>query len=131
MFAALREVVLPTLREMGFSGSFPHFRRARESQIDLLTFQFNRNGGSFLVEIACCSSEGFTTYWGEYIPPKKITAHDLHPDKRLRLRANIPQQQDCWFCYEPERKGIFEDVAQSLLPLLRSIAEKYWATQKP
>ena len=33
MIAALREVVIPVLRDMGFSGSFPHFRRVRESQI--------------------------------------------------------------------------------------------------
>src|SRR5262245_34082606 len=72
MIAALRDVVVPVLRDMGFSGSFPHFRRIRESQIDLLTFQFNRYGGSFVVEAACCASEGFTTHWGEHIPPQKV-----------------------------------------------------------
>jgi Domain of unknown function (DUF4304) len=64
MIAALREVVVPVLRNMGFSGSFPHFRRIRESQIDLLTFQFDRHGGSFVVEVATCAPEGFTTHWG-------------------------------------------------------------------
>jgi hypothetical protein len=67
---------------------------------------------------------------GQTYLTKKVSAQDLHPDKRLRLRANIPQQEDCWFCYEPERTGIYEDVAQALLPLLDSIAEKYWITQK-
>ncbi len=37
MIAALKEIVLPTLRNMGFRGSFPHFRRERDEQLDLLT----------------------------------------------------------------------------------------------
>jgi uncharacterized protein DUF4304 len=52
MIDALRRVIVPTLRNMGFTGSFPHFRRIRETRIDLLTFQFNRSGGSFVVEVA-------------------------------------------------------------------------------
>jgi len=54
LIAALKEIVLPTLRNMGFRGSFPHFRRERDEQLDLLTFQFSRWGGSFVVEIAYC-----------------------------------------------------------------------------
>jgi hypothetical protein len=79
MIAALKETVVPMLRDMGFSGSFPHFRRVREKQIDLLTFQFNRYGGSFVVEVAFCAPDGFMTHWGEHIPPNKVRAHDIHP----------------------------------------------------
>jgi hypothetical protein len=131
MIAALRKIVFPTLREMGFSGSFPHFRRILKNQIDLLTFQFNRHAGSFLVEIACCSSDGFTTHWGKQIPPKKVSAHDLHPDKRLRLKASTTQREDSWFYYEPECESVYENAAQALLPLLCSIAEPYWQMHKP
>jgi hypothetical protein len=33
MVSALKEIAVPTLRAMGFRGSFPHFRRQREEQI--------------------------------------------------------------------------------------------------
>ncbi|MEY8738422.1 DUF4304 domain-containing protein [Bacillales bacterium AN1005] len=49
---ALKQVVIPTLREQGFKGSLPHFRRINENNIDLITFQFNKWGGSFIVELA-------------------------------------------------------------------------------
>jgi hypothetical protein len=44
--AALKEHVVPVLRIIGFKGSPPHFRRNTGQQIDLLTFQFDRNGGA-------------------------------------------------------------------------------------
>ena len=37
MIAALKAVVLPVWRERGFTGSFPHLRRDRGDQIDLIT----------------------------------------------------------------------------------------------
>ena len=127
MIAALREVVLPTLRDMGFGGSFPHFRRIRDTQIDLLTFQFNRHGGSFVVEAAFCAPDGFTTHWGEHVPPKKVRAHDIHPNQRPHLHSN---HSDRWFHYEPERPGIYAELASQLLPILRSHAESYWQTHQ-
>ncbi|WP_445669274.1 DUF4304 domain-containing protein [Niallia sp. FSL M8-0099] len=49
----------------------PSFRRRKENYIDLITFQFNRYGGSFVVELAFCPAEGITTSWGEHISPEK------------------------------------------------------------
>jgi Domain of unknown function (DUF4304) len=131
MIAALREVAVPVLRDMGFAGTFPHFRRSRDSQIDLLTFQFNRYGGSFVVEVAFCAPDGFTTHWGKHIPPKKVRAHDIHPDQRVRLGSHPPQKADHWFHYEPERSGIYIDTALELLPLFRGDAEHFWQTHEP
>jgi hypothetical protein len=54
MRKALQVIVVPVLRERGFTGSFPHFRRRRQKGIDLLTFQFDKYGGGFVVEIAVC-----------------------------------------------------------------------------
>ena len=126
MIAALQDVAVPVLRDMGFSGSFPHFRRIREAQVDLLTFQFNRYGGSFVVEVAFCAPDGFTTHWGKHIPAKKVRAHDIHPKQRLRLGSNPPQKADHWFCYESDRTDIYTDTAFELLPLLRADAEQFW-----
>jgi Domain of unknown function (DUF4304) len=131
MIAALREMVVPVLRDMGFSGSFPHFRRIRDSQIDLLTFQFNRYGGSFVVEIAFCAPDGFTTHWGKHIPPNEVQARDIHPTQRLRLGSHPPDKADHWFYYEPERARVYTDTAVELLPLLRSEADRFWQTHQP
>jgi len=84
---ALKSVLIPYLRKQGFKGSLPHFRRKNETNIDLITFQFNRWGGSFVVELTSCSIDGVTTYWGEHIPPKKVTAHDINDRYRLGAKS--------------------------------------------
>ena len=58
MVTELGKVVVPVLRSKGFRGAFPHFRRAGSHGVDLLTFQFDKHGGGFVVEIAQCPSEG-------------------------------------------------------------------------
>lgn len=55
----------PVLRKQEFKGSSPNFRRNNEMNIDLITFQFNRSGGSFVVELATCPIEGITMNWGK------------------------------------------------------------------
>lgn len=39
---ALKKVAISFLREQGFKGSLTHFRRKNETNIDLITFQFDR-----------------------------------------------------------------------------------------
>ena len=126
MIVEIKKIIIPVLREIGFSGSFPHLRRISERQIDLLTFQFNRHGGSFVIEIAVCKPTGFTTHWGKLILPNKVRAHDLHPYQRLRLGAPSSTEEGIWFSYDPVRGGIFNETALQVLPLLKSQAEPYW-----
>src|SRR5262249_30102548 len=131
MIAALRNVVVPVLRDIGFAGSFPHFRRIGNSQVDLLTVQFNRYGGSFVVEVACCDPAGITTHWGKHIPAKTARAHDIHPRYRLRLGSHPPRKADHWFYYEPEQPSVYADTAFEALSLIRSQGEDFWRTHKP
>ncbi|MBT2641594.1 DUF4304 domain-containing protein [Bacillus sp. ISL-41] len=123
MITALKGIVVPKLREKGFKGSFPHFRRISDEKIDLITFQFDRYGGGFFIEVAACSPEGFTHSWGEKVPPNKVTAHDLHPDDRLRLNDKGGQ----WFRYDIENatENIYENVANEVLYHLYE-AEEHW-----
>ena len=72
MIAALKEHVVSALKSRGFKGSFPHFWRITESGIHLLTFQFDKWGGGFVVEVASCSPEGVTMHWGKQISPAKV-----------------------------------------------------------
>lgn len=119
MISALKKVVVPELRNKQFKGSFPHFRRISENKIDLITFQFDRYGGGFVIEIGVCSPEGLTHSWGEKVPPNKVTAHDIN--NRLRLKENDGQ----WFRYDVEFENIYEDVANEVLNHLYE-AEEYW-----
>jgi hypothetical protein len=96
----LKSSVVPRLREAGFSGSFPHFRRSRAEVIDLLTFQFDRNGGGFVVELARSSKDGLTTHWGKHIPGNKVSAWDFHPSARHRIQPRMGSGTDCWFRFD-------------------------------
>jgi hypothetical protein len=113
MDAALDRLVVPRLRELAFSGSMPHFRRRTENVIDLLSFQFDKRGGGFVIEISRCPAQGFVTYWGKAIPPNKVTAQDPHPDQRLRLQPREGSGTDSWFRYEG---GAVEQGERALFP---------------
>ena len=119
----LKRAVIPKLRAAGFKGSFPHFRRVAPSSIDLLTFQFDKYGGGFVVEIARCPSEGFTTSWGKYIPPNKVTAFDLY--ERKRIQATRGSGLDKWFRFDD---GNYESAANQVIARLPE-AEEYWKSR--
>jgi hypothetical protein len=123
MDGELKSAVVPVLRERAFKGSFPHFRRVTSGGVDLLTFQFDGNGGGFVIEIARGSAEGFTTHWGKFIPSGKLTAWDLHPNDRYRLQPREGSGTDCWFRYE---NAPVAKVAKQVLELLPK-AEAWWS----
>lgn len=129
MIETLKKYVVPVLRERGFRGSFPHFRRPTDRGIHLLTFQFDKWGGGFTVEIAACPADGVTMHWGDHVPPSKVRAWDSHPDHRSRLG---PEKTDKWFRFD--KKGIFslgdpyERAALEVVPYLDR-AEEWWKGQ--
>lgn len=127
MIATLKEHVVPVLRARGFKGSFPHFRRPTDAAIHLLTFQFDRWGGGFVVEVASCSAEGVTMQWGEHVVPAKVTAHDV--SHRLRLGA-AEIGSDHWFRYDRCDAETFGDryeaLAREVLVHVDGQAEIFW-----
>jgi hypothetical protein len=60
MMSALKTRFVPALRERGFVGSFPHFRRRLTNRVDYLMVQFYSAGGSFVVEVGRTGPDGFT-----------------------------------------------------------------------
>lgn len=90
MVRALRERIGAELRAVGFSGSFPHYRRthmaASTAETDLITFQFDRHGGGFVMEIGRHIGTDLTTPWGKTIALRDLTAWDLHPNNRPRIQ---------------------------------------------
>lgn len=112
MAAALKAVTIPRLRAAGFTGSFPHFRRVAESGADLISFQFDRHGGSFVVEIAKCHPNGIVTPARGLIAVSRATAQDRHPNNRRRILRGGSD----WFDFEREQPEVLaEAVADELV----------------
>jgi len=128
MVAALRDRVVPWLRARGFSGSFPHFRREKEGRLHLLTFQFDKWGGGFAVELGRCDARPLLLPSGEEIAPGRITTH--HLPRRLRLGA-ASEDDDHWFRYEGICLQFWKDrhaqAAMAVLDHLDRQAEAWWA----
>lgn len=128
MKTALEEIVIRELRRAGFKGSFPHFRRPSAEAVDLLSFQFDRHGGGFVIEISKSPPGGLLLDRGERIPPDQVRALDCHPSDRLRLQPDFASASPAdWFRYDRRRlfRDVHKEVAQSVLPFLES-AEKWW-----
>lgn len=134
MNGALKDAITQHLRPKGFTGSLPHLRRRSETQICLVSFQFFSSGGSFVVEVAECGPDGFTTSWGEHKPPNKLTAQDIS-GPRPRLGA----AGDHWFVFGPRNyepgadrlqpQETYEALAAKVLRFVESQAEPFWQQQ--
>lgn len=124
MDAALKGQVVQSLRAMGFKGSLPHFRRAALGGLDVLTFQFDRYGGGFVIEVARCSQDGFVTAWGKEIPANKVTAWDLPSSWRHRIQPQAGGGTDSWFRFE---NGKVLEAASAVLSLLPTVAAWFQA----
>jgi hypothetical protein len=96
MIKELKKWVIPELNNMGFTGVFPHYRRNAGKKIDLLMFQFNKWGGSFLIEISYVLTEGGKSnlVFENKTSIEKITVPDTNIRYRLKTMNN-----DVWFYY--------------------------------
>lgn len=130
MIKNLNEIVIPVLRQLNFKGSFPHFRRQTTDRINLLTFQFDRHCGGFVIEIANCKSTDYKTALNRDIAPNKLTAHDFYKSKRIQANMKTPDSlTDDWFRYDKKHLfglgDIYKKVCKDVLSKL-DIAEDYW-----
>jgi uncharacterized protein DUF4304 len=125
MIEALKKIVVPELRAKGFKGSFPHFHRDCGDYRHLVSFQFNKYGGSFVVEVGRCSAQGLEKL-GRQIPPTEVTVFHLHPAERIRLGKG-PSESDHWFHFDG---GIpwdrYNRAAKAVVPHLSAEAETWW-----
>ena len=134
MDRALKEAFIPELRNRGFKGSMPHFRRILKDRVDYLTIQFNSAGGGFVVEIAKSGPNGIESGFGSELSVQKLSVQYF--GKRLRLGSK-PEEgiRDHWF--EFGRKSYegpgpiqpyehYLGVAKSVVPFLDAQAEAWW-----
>jgi hypothetical protein len=138
---ALQQIVVPKLREMGFKGSFPHYRRAAEDGYHLFSFFFDPSGGSFVAEAGKCTEEEFNSIASrhENLTPKKLDVGYCPILKRRRLGADRANgYRDRWFKFAPSfheappaaRKpqpfSHFASVARQIVPLLETEGQEFW-----
>jgi hypothetical protein len=130
MIDALKRIAIPPMRSIGFRGSFPYFRRTLRGEVHLLTFQFDKWGGGFIVEIGHAPASVFTTTWGKQILPDKLRTTDLPLSHRVRLSPEVSPGKDYWFRFDlqpPLPKGMtYDNVAMHVVELLPQ-AESWWA----
>lgn len=119
MLRVLTARLAPSLRQRGFTGSMPHFRRLLVDETHLLTVQFDKNGGGFVIELAKCPASALTKPWGKVIPRDKLTAHDINPPRRKRLQPRARIGADGWFRFDRELS--MEEVATDVLRLLPQV----------
>jgi hypothetical protein len=130
MRAALQQELVPELRRRGFSGSFPNFRRIAETDIALLSIQFNKYGGSFTLELGRAPASDYAPFPGKLIPPTHLSARELDLAQRARVYP-APGNSIDWFSYRGLSVG--SDDTAGLRALARSAAalldeaEAWWA----
>jgi hypothetical protein len=115
----LDRIVVRSLKQRGFVGRFPHFRRITSDRIDLLSFFFMPKGHGFVFKFGRCGPGGLVKRNGKRVPPEKVTTGDLmlmqlawiSPD----TRSNSPE---FWFQYQPENPQSQREAAEKALPYL-------------
>jgi hypothetical protein len=127
MIDALKLTVVPLLRERGFKGSFPHFRRIGESKTDLLTFQFDKWGGGFIIELGEGPPDELVEPWGR-VTAAKLTTHLLPLSKRVRLNAAARSAVEKWFRFANDQASM-NTAADEVVKLLPQ-ADKWWQGDK-
>jgi len=112
MDAALKEKFVSKLRERGFKGSYPHFRREGARHIEIIGIQFSQWGGQFYIEIGLGNKDGEEVQ-GRHIPASKLKYYEVWPRERL---GEIP--------FDYERDGV--EVAASKASELPDEIERWF-----
>ena len=91
----LQAEVIHPLALKGFVGKYPHFRHEKEDFIELITFQANKYGGAFTIEVSIAfphrENKNFVLHGSKTI--SDLTVWDTN--ERYRLKGMF----DGWFYY--------------------------------
>ena len=116
----MQQHIIPWLLENGFTGEMPHFQRRRAHHLELLTFQFDRYGGGFVIELGKAPLGDFTVSNGEVIPESLLTPS--YVDDRVRIGPGENDGSDPWFRYD---LGQFEICVSQIFQYL-SLDPDWW-----
>lgn len=125
MDIAIKEISIPFLRELGFKGSYPHFRREKDGKLNLLTFQFSLYSSRFVVEIANCPVEGYRMGPDKFFKPSECRVHYMGHRWRIGSERN---NTDYWYSFEKEPLlgNIYKKRAKEIVDNWQE-AEQWWA----
>ena len=95
MISALKEHTFPLLKEHGFIGKYPNFRRKLDNCIELISFQTNKLGGSFTIEVSAVfpdlQNKNYELYDG--------VTEETFGVEATNHRYRLPGMFDGWFYY--------------------------------
>lgn len=127
MRRALKRYWLPEMARLGFAGKSSTFQRFDGDFQDLLTLQYWKYGGEFILEFARRPRGDFITSWGPVIPEEKLDVAYLNPLSRARLAqrgpAAGPNLQGFDFASFGEDTAKYEAMAQTLVALMPEVDE--------
>ncbi len=126
MKQALITYFLPELREMGFEGSFPNYRRISEQKADLLSVAFDKWGGSFAIEISYAYFSGGTCNLlpgQEKLPPEELTVYKTCERKRFPAEGEWIHFCDCVHMKTREGEKIYFLTEKQKQAFLKNISE--------
>jgi len=83
MRRSLKKLVVPALNALGFKGARSSFVRIEADDLDLLTIQYGKYGGEFILEFARTVYRDPET--GTVVPEEKMDVINLSPTLRGRL----------------------------------------------
>lgn len=142
MMTALKTRFVPALRQRGFSGSFPHFRRRLPYRIDYLVVQFYSAGGSFVLEVGRTGPDGFTDGPWQHLPVDKITVGHIFNDRRRLIPrdAHGGWRGKEWFEFGPrgydpsepvKPQEYYDRIADQALAVFDAAGEPWLSRQEP
>ncbi len=130
MRKALRKVLLPELRLNGFIGTTSDFQRRSAEHLDLLSIQYWKYGGQFILEFARGNRGALHTSWGEIVPEEKISVAHMNPLQRARLQRTIEESEELFrgfkfsdFGEDLSKYKVLASQVASLLPQVNAWLE--------
>ena len=118
MDKALKSIVVPEIKHLGFTGSYPHFRKKVGETYQFVSFQFGRTSliGSFVMEFGYMEI-GELPEWAKELPFNKLNYG--HAKHRKRVKPVSVGDTDYWFDYGSYTKNEqYLELARSVKTLL-------------
>ena len=108
MRRAFKRHLIPRLSSLGFAGKSSNFQRLTATAQDLLSIQYWKYGGSFILEFGRRQRGPLLTAWGEIVPEDALDVAYLPVSDRARLqeRSEVSPELFGGFRFE----GFGEDV---------------------